>query len=161
LLESLLNVKKRYGSNKKTKLILILVNITLIKSYGCCLPTQISERYRRKGHLETGCPRWCRAPDRELHLITLNRYRYAEQRSCKDLTEIIEQLDGQPPELVRDLSHHISDEARHAMWLTFGSYQLSVSQRPLEGLPPSATGEPEGLSVTSYCSLLIGTSPYF
>ncbi|MEH2418386.1 ferritin-like domain-containing protein [Nostoc sp.] len=56
--------------------------------------------------------------DREIHLITLNRYRYSEQRSCKDLTEVIEQLNGQPPELVRDLSHHISDEARHAMWLT-------------------------------------------
>ena len=56
--------------------------------------------------------------DRELNLLTLNRYRYAEQRSCKDLTDLIEQLDGQPRELVRDLSHHISDEARHAMWLT-------------------------------------------
>ncbi len=56
--------------------------------------------------------------DREIHLITLNRYRYSEQRSCKDLTDVIEKLDGQPPELVRDLSHHISDEARHAMWLT-------------------------------------------
>ncbi|WGV27199.1 ferritin-like domain-containing protein [Halotia branconii] len=56
--------------------------------------------------------------DRELHLITLNRYRYSEQRSCKDLTEIIEQLNGKPKELIQDLSHHISDEARHAMWLT-------------------------------------------
>lgn len=56
--------------------------------------------------------------DRELHLITLNRYRYSEQRSCKDLTEVIEKLDGKSPELIRDLSHHISDEARHAMWLT-------------------------------------------
>jgi hypothetical protein len=56
--------------------------------------------------------------DRELHLITLNRYRYSEQRSCKDLTEVIEKLNGQPPELVRDLSHHIADESRHAMWLT-------------------------------------------
>ncbi|MBW4673132.1 MAG: ferritin-like domain-containing protein [Desmonostoc geniculatum HA4340-LM1] len=56
--------------------------------------------------------------DREIHLITLNRYRYSEQRSCKDLTDLIEQLNGQPRELVRDLSHHISDEARHAMWLT-------------------------------------------
>ncbi|RCJ41253.1 DUF455 domain-containing protein [Nostoc minutum NIES-26] len=56
--------------------------------------------------------------DRELQLITLNRYRYSEQRSCKDLTEVIEQLNGQPRELIRDLSHHISDEARHAMWLT-------------------------------------------
>ncbi|MFQ4146326.1 ferritin-like domain-containing protein [Chlorogloeopsis sp. ULAP02] len=56
--------------------------------------------------------------DRELHLITLNRYRYSEQRSCKDLTELIEKLDGKPAQLVRDLSHHISDEARHASSLT-------------------------------------------
>ncbi|WP_448379859.1 ferritin-like domain-containing protein [Gloeomargarita sp.] len=56
--------------------------------------------------------------NREVHLITLNRYRFSEQRSCKDLTELVEQLDGQPSELVRDLSRHISDEARHAMWLT-------------------------------------------
>jgi rubrerythrin len=56
--------------------------------------------------------------DREIHLITLNRYRYNEQRSCKDLTDLIETLDGQPKELVKDLSHHIADEARHAMWLT-------------------------------------------
>jgi hypothetical protein len=56
--------------------------------------------------------------DRELNLLTLNRYRYSEQRSCKDLTDLIETLDGKPRELVRDLSHHIADEARHAMWLT-------------------------------------------
>jgi uncharacterized ferritin-like protein (DUF455 family) len=56
--------------------------------------------------------------DREIHIITLNRYRYSEQRSCKDLTDVIEKLDGQPKQLVRDLSHHISDEARHAYWLT-------------------------------------------
>jgi hypothetical protein len=56
--------------------------------------------------------------DREIHLIVLNRYRYSEQRSCKDLTAAIEQLQGQPPTLVRDLSHHVADEARHAMWLT-------------------------------------------
>ena len=56
--------------------------------------------------------------DREIHLITLNRYRYNEQHSCKDLTDLIEKLDGQPKELVRDLSHHVSDEARHAVWLT-------------------------------------------
>ncbi len=55
---------------------------------------------------------------REIHLITLNRYRFSEQRSCKDLTNLVEQLDGHPPELIRDLSRHISDEARHAMWLT-------------------------------------------
>lgn len=56
--------------------------------------------------------------DREIHLITLNRYRYSEQRSCKDLTNLIEQLDGKAPEVIRDVSRHISDEARHAMWLT-------------------------------------------
>jgi rubrerythrin len=56
--------------------------------------------------------------DREIHLVTLNRYRYNEQRSCKDLTELIEQLNGNPPELIGDLSHHINDESRHAMWLT-------------------------------------------
>src|SRR5919199_6848356 len=56
--------------------------------------------------------------DRELHLITLNRYRYSEQRSCKDLTDVIEKLDGQPVELMRDLSHHIYEEAGHAFWLT-------------------------------------------
>ncbi|MEP1077735.1 ferritin-like domain-containing protein [Leptolyngbya sp. PL-A3] len=56
--------------------------------------------------------------DREIHHITLNRYRFSEQRSCKDLTDLIEQLNGQPAALVRDLSRHISDEARHAMWLT-------------------------------------------
>jgi hypothetical protein len=56
--------------------------------------------------------------DREIHLITLNRYRYNEQRSCKDLTDLIEVLNGKPRELVQDLSHHIADEARHAYWLT-------------------------------------------
>lgn len=56
--------------------------------------------------------------DREIHLITLNRYRYNEQRSCKDLTDLIERLNGTPKELIRDLSRHVSDEARHAMWLT-------------------------------------------
>jgi hypothetical protein len=56
--------------------------------------------------------------DREIHLMTLNRYRYNEQRSCKDLTDLIEKLNGNPPEMIRDLSHHVGDEARHAMWLT-------------------------------------------
>lgn len=73
--------------------------------------------------------------DRELHLITLNRYRYSEQRSCKDLTELIEQLNGQPPELVRDLSRHISDEARHAMWLT----DLLVDLGSSVGTPPGSS----------------------
>jgi hypothetical protein len=70
--------------------------------------------------------------DREIHLITLNRYRYSEQRSCKDLTDVIEKLNGQPRELVRDLSHHISDEARHAMWLT----DLLVDLGADVGTPP-------------------------
>lgn len=56
--------------------------------------------------------------DREIHLITLNRYRYSEQRSCKDLTEVIERLDGQPRELIKELSNHIREEAQHAFWLT-------------------------------------------
>lgn len=56
--------------------------------------------------------------EREIHLVTLNRYRYNEQRSCKDLTDLIEKLNGQPKELVQDLSRHVCDEARHAMWLT-------------------------------------------
>ena len=70
--------------------------------------------------------------DREIHLITINRYRYSEQRSCKDLTDLIEQLDGKPAELVRDLSRHISDEARHASWLTDLLIDLGVSV----GTPP-------------------------
>jgi hypothetical protein len=73
--------------------------------------------------------------DREIHLLTLNRYRYSEQRSCKDLTEIIEQLDGQQPDLIRDLSHHISDEARHAMWLT----DLLVDIGGPVGTPPGSS----------------------
>ena len=73
--------------------------------------------------------------DRELHLITLNRYRYSEQRSCKDLTELIEQLNGKPPELVRDLSRHISDEARHALWLT----DLLVEIGADVGTPPGSS----------------------
>jgi hypothetical protein len=70
--------------------------------------------------------------DREIHLITLNRYRYSEQRSCKDLVDLSERLDGEPAELVRDLSRHISDEARHAMWLT----DLLVDLGQNVGTPP-------------------------
>lgn len=73
--------------------------------------------------------------DREIHLITLNRYRYSEQRSCKDLTDLIEKLDGQPRELVRELSHHVSDEARHAMWLT----DLLVELGADIGKPPGSS----------------------
>jgi hypothetical protein len=70
--------------------------------------------------------------DREIHLITLNRYRYNEQRSCKDLTDLIEQLNGHPKDLVRDLAHHVSDEARHAVWLT----DLLVDLGADVGTPP-------------------------
>ncbi|MBE9227200.1 DUF455 family protein [Phormidium sp. LEGE 05292] len=70
--------------------------------------------------------------DREIHIITLNRYRYSEQRSCKDLTEVIESLNGKEPRLIRDLSHHIADEARHAMWLT----DLLVDMGENVGTPP-------------------------
>lgn len=73
--------------------------------------------------------------DRQIHLITLNRYRYSEQRSCKDLTAVIEGLNGNPPELVRDLSHHISDEARHAMWLTDLLLELGADI----GTPPGSS----------------------
>ncbi len=73
--------------------------------------------------------------DREIHLITLNRYRFSEQRSCKDLTDLVEKLDGQPPELVRDLSRHVSDEARHAMWLTDLLTDLGASV----GTPPGTS----------------------
>lgn len=73
--------------------------------------------------------------DREVHLITLNRYRYSEQRSCKDLTNLIEQLNGKPPELIKDLSRHISDEARHAMWLT----DLLVDLGTSVGTPPGVS----------------------
>lgn len=73
--------------------------------------------------------------DREIHLITLNRYRYNEQRSCKDLTDLIERLNGKPPELIRDLSHHIADEARHAMWLTDLLVELGASV----GTPPGSS----------------------
>lgn len=73
--------------------------------------------------------------DREIHLLTLNRYRFSEQRSCKDLTDVIEQLNGKPVELVRDLSRHISDEARHAMWLT----DLLVDLGAGIGTPPGVS----------------------
>ena len=76
--------------------------------------------YPRKFHRKMGAREILQrvVSDREIHLITLNRYRYNEQRSCKDLTELIETLNGQPRELVQDLSRHVADEARHAMWLT-------------------------------------------
>ncbi|MCG8362907.1 MAG: ferritin-like domain-containing protein [Pseudanabaenales cyanobacterium] len=73
--------------------------------------------------------------DREVHLITLNRYRYNEQRSCKDLTNVIEKLDGQFPDLIQDLSRHVSEEARHAMWLTDLLMDLGANI----GAPPGAS----------------------
>ncbi len=73
--------------------------------------------------------------DAEIHYLTLNRYRYSEQRSCKDLTDLIEQLDGRAPELIKDLSRHISDEARHAMWLTDLLVDLGVKV----GTPPGSS----------------------
>lgn len=62
--------------------------------------------------------------ERKLQILFLNSYRFNEQRSCQELTTLIEALDGKPRELVRELSHHISDEARHAVWLTDLLYDL-------------------------------------
>ncbi|MEB3335000.1 MAG: ferritin-like domain-containing protein [Cyanobacteriota bacterium] len=56
--------------------------------------------------------------ERKAQVLFLNSYRFNEQRSCKELTSLLEALDGQPRELARELSHHINDEARHAVWLT-------------------------------------------
>jgi hypothetical protein len=47
----------------------------------------------------------------------------------------LELLDGQPKELVRDLSHHISDEARHAYWLTDVLLELGADI----GTPPGTS----------------------
>jgi hypothetical protein len=55
---------------------------------------------------------------RNLQVLFLNSYRFNEQRSCLELTSLMEALDGKPRELVRDLARHVSDEARHAVWLT-------------------------------------------
>lgn len=73
--------------------------------------------------------------DRDIHIVTLNRYRFNEQRSCKDLTDLIEKLNGKPKELVRDLSHHVCDESRHAMWLT----DLLVDLGADIGTPPGTS----------------------
>jgi hypothetical protein len=69
---------------------------------------------------------------RDAHMVVLNRYRFNEQHSCKDLTDLIEKLDGQPKDLVRELSHHVADEARHAYWLGDLLYELGVEL----GTPP-------------------------
>lgn len=101
------------------------------------LQTSMTVAYPRKLHKTLGAREIMRqvVRDREIHLITLNRYRFSEQRSCKDLTELIERLNGQPAELVRDLSHHISDEARHAAWLT----DLLVDLGSDVGTPPGSS----------------------
>jgi rubrerythrin len=62
--------------------------------------------------------------ERKLQLLFLNSYRFNEQRSCLELTTLMEALNGKPRELVRELSHHISDEARHAVWLTDLLYEM-------------------------------------
>jgi len=85
----------------------------------------------------------------EIHMVTLNRYRFNEQRSCKDLTDLIEKLDGQPRDLVKDLSHHVADEARHAYWLTDLLYDLGQS-----------VGTPPGTSYIDEFERLIGTNNY-
>ncbi|MEB3242660.1 MAG: ferritin-like domain-containing protein [Cyanobacteriota bacterium] len=56
--------------------------------------------------------------ERKIQILFLNSYRFNEQRSCQELTALMEALDGRPKQLVRELSHHVSDEARHAVWLT-------------------------------------------
>ena len=73
--------------------------------------------------------------ERKLQILFVNSYRFNEQRSCLELTALTEALDGEPRELVRDLSHHISDEARHAVWLTDLLYELG---EPL-GNPPTGS----------------------
>ena len=86
---------------------------------------------------------------REVHLVTLNRYRFNEQRSCKDLTDLIERLDGEPVDLVRDLSRHVVDESRHAMWLTDLLIEIGAE-----------VGTPPGLSyIDAFEDLLEGVSP--
>jgi hypothetical protein len=84
----------------------------------------------------------------EIHMITLNRYRFSEQRSCRDLTNLIEVLDGQPRDLVQDLSHHLADEARHAVWLTD---LLCDLDQPV--------GKPPGTSYIDEFDRLIVTDP--
>jgi len=68
-------------------------------------------------------------------MVTINRYRFNEQRSCKDLTDLIERLDGKPRDLIKDLSHHVADEARHALWLTDLLYELGEDI----GTPPGTS----------------------
>ncbi|MCA1904895.1 MAG: ferritin-like domain-containing protein, partial [Cyanobacteria bacterium KgW148] len=85
--------------------------------------------------------------NREIHMITLNRYRFNEQRSCKDLTNLIEVLNGKPRELVKELSHHVKDEANHAEWLTDLLYELGAD-----------LGTPPGVSYIDNFERLLGYS---
>lgn len=87
--------------------------------------------------------------DRPIHLLTLNRYRYNEQRSCKDLTDVIEKLNGQPKELVQDLSRHVADEARHALWLTDLLIELGAD-----------VGTPPGISYIDEFERLLNQDDY-
>ncbi|MCS5698418.1 ferritin-like domain-containing protein [Cyanobium sp. FGCU-52] len=69
---------------------------------------------------------------RRTQVLFLNSYRFNEQRSCLELTTLVEALNGKPRELVRELSHHISDEARHAVWLTDLLYEMGEEIGNLE-----------------------------
>jgi len=84
---------------------------------------------------------------RDVHLVTLNRYRFNEQRSCKDLTNLIEMLNGKPRELVKELSHHVKEEANHAEWLTDLLYELGAD-----------IGTPPGVSYIDNFERLLGYS---
>ena len=90
---------------------------------------------------------------REIHMVTINRYRFNEQRSCKDLTDLIERLDGKPRDLIKDLSHHVADEARHALWLTDLLYELGEDI----GTPPGTSYIDEFERMISYDT--IGNNP--
>jgi rubrerythrin len=90
---------------------------------------------------------------REIHMVTINRYRFNEQRSCKDLTDLIERLDGKPRDLIKDLSHHVADEARHALWLTDLLYELGEDI----GTPPGTSYIDEFERMISYET--IGSNP--
>ncbi|MDJ0899275.1 MAG: ferritin-like domain-containing protein [Xenococcus sp. MO_188.B8] len=99
--------------------------------------------------------------DRKIHLMTLNRYRYNEQRSCKELTDIIEKLKADSQELIeliQELSRHVSDEARHAMWLT----DLLIDLGPLDpGKSLAVTiGTPLGVSYIDYFERLLELESY-
>lgn len=67
--------------------------------------------------------------DHELNLLTLNRYCYSEQCSGKDLTDLIETLNGKLKELVRGLSHHISEyQMKLGKCLTSRSFSWVLSR---------------------------------